>query len=144
MVNTITHGKPLPPEVFRADRGAHRWRAAVRRGVDQVGARIRLVAGRRGPLRTDWCVTALAIPTSLRASLVARLDRLASERSIVQLGACIGREFSHELLARVSGEAPDVLDDALDTLVDAGLISGRGTSPAVVYPFKHALVQDAA
>lgn len=53
----------------------------------------------------------LAIPTTLRDSLIARLDRLAPIREVAQVGACIGREFSYDLLAAVSG-----LEDARLTL----------------------------
>ena len=40
----------------------------------------------------------LAIPTTLHASLMARLDRLSTAREIVQIGGAIGREFTRELL----------------------------------------------
>ena len=87
---------------------------------------------------------ALAIPTSLRDSLAARLDRLAPVKEIAQIGACIGREFSRELLYRVAALEAEQLDDALDRLVEAELISRRKTPSDIVYTFKHALVQDAA
>ena len=87
---------------------------------------------------------ALAIPTSLRDSLAARLDRLAPVKEVAQIGACIGREFSQELLSQVAGLDSATLTAALDKLVDAGLITRRGAPPDVVYTFKHALVQDAA
>jgi tetratricopeptide (TPR) repeat protein len=86
----------------------------------------------------------LAIPTSLRDSLAARLDRLAPVKEIAQIGACIGRQFTHEVMAHVAGLDSAELESALDRLVDAGLITRRGTAPDAVYTFKHALVQDAA
>jgi class 3 adenylate cyclase/tetratricopeptide (TPR) repeat protein len=87
---------------------------------------------------------ALAIPTSLRDSLAARLDRLAPVKEIAQIGACIGREFSHELISRVAALDDAHLREALDTLVEAGLITRHGSAPDLFYVFKHALVQDAA
>jgi class 3 adenylate cyclase/DNA-binding SARP family transcriptional activator len=92
----------------------------------------------------DGPLPPLAIPTTLQASLVARLDRLGAIKEVAQIGAAIGREFSHELIALVSGMAPKDLDAALERLTDAGLISRRGTPPAATYTFRHALVQDAA
>ena len=86
----------------------------------------------------------LAIPTSLQASLMARLDRLASLKDVAQIGAAIGREFSYELLTAVAGRSKADLQLALDQLVAAGLIFRRGTPPRVSLQFKHALVQDAA
>ena len=45
---------------------------------------------------------ALAVPASLQASLMARLDRLGPAKEVAQIGAAIGREFSHALLAAVA------------------------------------------
>jgi predicted ATPase/class 3 adenylate cyclase len=92
----------------------------------------------------DGPLPPLAIPTTLQASLVARLDRLASVKDVAQIGAAIGREFSHELIAAASALAPMDLDAALERLTASGLISRRGTPPHATYSFKHALVQDAA
>ena len=92
----------------------------------------------------DGPLPPLAIPTTLQASLVARLDRLASPKDVAQIGAAIGREFSYELIAAVSALAPMDLDAALEGLMASGLISRRGTPPDATYAFKHALVQDAA
>ena len=86
----------------------------------------------------------LAIPTTLQASLLARLDRLAPVREVAQIGAALGRQFSHELISAVSRMPRQELDDALARLVRAELIFRRGTPPDAEYTFKHALVQDAA
>lgn len=86
----------------------------------------------------------LSIPASLRDSLLARLDRLSPVKHIIQTGACIGREFSYELLARVCGLSDVSLEAALGKLTEAGLVYRRGTPPQATYTFKHALVQDAA
>jgi len=87
---------------------------------------------------------AFAIPTSLQASLIARLDRLAPLKDIAQIGATIGREFPYELLAAVAGRAASDLDAALEQLVQAGLLFRRGTRARSTLAFKHALVRDAA
>ena len=85
-----------------------------------------------------------AIPTSLRDSLMARLDRLASVGHVAQIGAAIGREFSYALLRAVSRLPEDDLQTSLARLVASELVFQRGTPPDAVYAFKHALVQDAA
>ena len=87
---------------------------------------------------------ALAVPASLQASLMARLDRLGPAKEIAQIGAAIGREFSHALLAAVVREPGAELASALDRLVAAGLLFRQGVPPHTTYLFKHALVQDAA
>jgi len=87
---------------------------------------------------------ALAVPASLHASLMARLDRLGSAKDVAQIGAAIGREFSHPLLAAVMAEPEAKLQSALDRLMTAGLLFRQGAPPHATYLFKHALVQDAA
>jgi predicted ATPase/class 3 adenylate cyclase len=89
-------------------------------------------------------LAALAVPASLHASLMARLDRLGAAKRVAQIGAAIGREFSHALLAAVVGEPEAELGAALDRLVAAGLLFRQGAPPHAAYLFKHALVQDAA
>jgi class 3 adenylate cyclase/predicted ATPase len=87
----------------------------------------------------------LAVPASLYASLMARLDRLGGPaKELAQIAAVIGREFSHALLASVVPQPEAGLRSALDRLIAAGLLFRRGVPPHVTYLFKHALVQDAA
>jgi predicted ATPase len=87
---------------------------------------------------------ALAVPASLHASLMARLDRLGPAKEVAQIGSAIGREFSHALLASVAGKPEAGLGAALDRLVQAGLLGRQGVPPQASYLFEHALVQDAA
>jgi class 3 adenylate cyclase/predicted ATPase len=87
----------------------------------------------------------LAVPATLHASLMARLDRLGPvAKEIAQIGAGIGREFSYELLAHVAQKSGANLRAALGSLSKAGLVSCRGTPPQAAFLFKHALVRDAA
>jgi predicted ATPase len=88
--------------------------------------------------------SALAVPASLHASLMARLDRLGPAKEVAQIGSAIGREFSHALLAAVAPKSDAELGSALDRLVQAGLLFRQGVPPQASYLFKHALVQDAA
>jgi len=88
--------------------------------------------------------SASAVPTTLQASLLSRLDHLGHEaKEIAQVGAAIGREFSYELLSAVRQDE-GVLKRGLDRLVGASLLFQRGGPPNTVYAFKHALVQDTA
>lgn len=84
------------------------------------------------------------IPETLQASLMARLDRLGEAKELVQIGAVIGREFGHSLLAAVTGRSEQELATLLETVVHSDLVFRRATPPDAVYTFKHALVQDAA
>jgi predicted ATPase/class 3 adenylate cyclase len=92
----------------------------------------------------DVASVAVAVPASLHASLMERLDRLGAAKRVAQIGSAIGREFSHSLLAAVVGEPEAALGAALDRLSAAGLLFRQGVPPQATYLFKHALVQDAA
>jgi class 3 adenylate cyclase/predicted ATPase len=87
---------------------------------------------------------ALAVPATLHASLMARLDRLGPAKELAQVGAAIGREFSHPLLVAVERKPEAELQAALDRLIGAGLLLQQGSAPYATYLFKHALVRDAA
>jgi class 3 adenylate cyclase/predicted ATPase len=87
---------------------------------------------------------ATAVPATLYASLMARLDRLHPGKETAQIGAAIGREFSYELVAAVTDGSDRDLRRALDQLGAAGLVFPRGVPPDATYLFKHALVQDVA
>ena len=88
--------------------------------------------------------SAIAVPPSLHASLMARLDRLGPAKEVAQIAAAIGREFSHTLLAAIVRKPEAEVRSALDRLIGASLLFRQGTPPQASYLFKHALVQDAA
>ena len=75
---------------------------------------------------------------------MARLDRLGPAKEVAQIGAAIGREFSHALLTEVVRKPEAELGSALDRLMAAGLLFRQGVPAQASYLFKHALVQDAA
>ena len=144
MIAGMTGGKVLPPGIAEhiVDRTdgvplfiEELTKAVIESGiVTEVGDHY-AVAGQVGPL---------AIPTTLHASLLARLDRLAPTREVAQIAAALGRQFSHELISAVAGMPQQHLDNALDQLVASELIFRRGVPPDAEYTFKHALVQEAA
>jgi class 3 adenylate cyclase len=143
-VGEMTGGRVLPPEVMEEilshTDGVPLFVEELTKSVLESG----LLREQGDHYLLQGPLPALAIPTSLRDSLAARLDRLAPVKEIAQIGACIGREFSHELLSSVVMLDGARLEEALDKLVDAGLITRRGIAPDLFYTFKHALVQDAA
>jgi len=144
LVAKLTRGRTLPPEVLdqiltHTD-GVPLFVEELTKSVLESG----LMRDLGDHYVLDAPLPALAIPTTLRDSLLARLDRLAPIREIAQIGACIGREFSYELLVAVSPLKGMGLDEALEQLTKTGLVSRRGMPPDAIYIFKHALVQDAA
>ena len=89
-------------------------------------------------------LNALAIPSSLNDSLMARLDRLGAVKEVAQLAATLGREFSYELLQAVASLDATALQEALEKLVESEILHQRGLLPQARYIFRHALIQDAA
>jgi class 3 adenylate cyclase/tetratricopeptide (TPR) repeat protein len=89
-------------------------------------------------------LASVAIPATLTDSLMSRLDRLGSAKSVAQIGAAIGREFPYELLAKVAARPEEEVKDDLYRLVEAGLVMSRPSASVRMYGFKHALVRDAA
>ncbi len=144
LVQRVADGKPLPSairdQIVRRTDGVPLFIEELTRTVLESGV-LHEADGRYG---LDGPLPSAAIPSSLQASLLARLDRLAPTRQIAQVGAAIGREFPHRLLSRVADCNEVELQTAVDWLIVAGLISRRGIPPEATYTFKHALVQDAA
>jgi predicted ATPase/class 3 adenylate cyclase len=144
LVERVTTGKTLPKEVTdeiltRTD-GVPLFIEELTKTVLESG----LLQERNGHYVLERPLPSLAIPTTLHASLMARLDRLAPVREVAQIGAVAGREFHYELLYTVAGMPRERLEDALEQLVRSELIFRRGESPHAVYTFKHTLVRDAA
>jgi class 3 adenylate cyclase/predicted ATPase len=140
----VTGGKPLPREVIDQV-------LAKTDGVPLFVEELTKTILESGVLRDagsqyvlDGSLPPLAIPSTLRDSLMARLDRLAPVKEIAQIGACIGREFSFELIASVGVVPKPELEEGLQRLVESQLIFKHGSGPAALYSFKHALVRDAA
>ena len=144
LVLGVTGGKTLPREVMdqilaHTD-GVPLFIEELTKMVLEGG----LLRERDGGYVLEGPLPPLAIPTSLQASLTARLDRLSPVREVAQIGAVVGREFHYELLNAVAGLPKQKLDEALDQLVRSELMFCRGDIPHAVYTFKHALVRDAA
>jgi predicted ATPase len=75
---------------------------------------------------------------------MARLDRLATVKSLAQLGATLGREFAYELFQAVGLWDEETVRRGLHQLVEAEFLYQRGLPPQATYTFKHALIQDVA
>jgi len=144
MIIHVTGGRALPKEIAdqivdRTD-GVPLFVEELTKSVVESG----LVTDAGDRFTVTGPVPWLKIPTTLHGSLLSRLDHLAGTREVAQIGAALGKQFSHELISAVAGMPQQHLADALAHLVRADLIIRRGTAPDVEYTFKHALVQDTA
>jgi predicted ATPase len=128
VVEEITDGVPLFVEELTK---------AVLEGADQDNRAAAVLSASPLP--------ALEVPSTLHASLIARVDRIGTAaKEGAQIGAVMGREFTYELIEPVAQRGAVELQAALARLAEAGLLFCRGTPPHASYLFKHALVQDAA
>jgi len=144
LVREIVGGKALPDNVVaqileRTD-GVPLFIEELTKSVVESG----LLREEEGGYVLDGPLPALAIPTSLHASLMARLDHLAPVRRVAQIGAAFGRWFRYTSIRAVCGLPEDELQASLARLVASELVFQNGMPPDAIYTFKHALVQDAA
>lgn len=144
LINGIAGGKRLPDAVteeivVRSD-GVPLFVEEMTRTVLESGK----LAERDRRYELVGEALSLDIPETLSASLLARLGPPSVMRELALIGATIGREFSHDILAAVSEQPEPILREALGRLIDTGLVFMRNRPPQAVYAFKHALVRDAA
>lgn len=144
MVTRLTGGKALPPELLRQV-------VAKTDGIPLFVEELTKMVLESGWLKDEgehYALTGplppLSIPTTLQASLTARLDRLEGVKEVAQLGATLGRAFTYELIRAAARLDEARLQERLAQLVDAELLYQRGLPPHTSYLFKHALVQEAA
>jgi predicted ATPase len=144
LITEVAQGRVLPEEVtnqilVRTD-GVPLFIEELTKAVLESG----LLRKRERDYVLDGPLAPVAIPSTLHASLMARLDRSTSVRQVAQVGAALGRQFSHELLHAVAEMPERQLNDGLEQLVSAELVFRHGEPPNAQYTFKHALVQDVA
>jgi predicted ATPase/class 3 adenylate cyclase len=144
MIESIAGGKKLPPdlsrEIAQKTDGIPLFVEELTRMVIESG----MVREQDNRYELTSPLTALAIPSTLYESLMARLDRLGAAKEIAQIAAIIGKEFSYELLQAISPLDEAKLTGALNRLVDADVLEQYLLSPQTQYSFRHALIRDAA
>lgn len=144
LIENVVGGKALPPEVIeqiveKTD-GIPLFVEELTKTIVESG----LIAETDGSYRLSGAFPEVTVPATLQDSLMARLDRAASIGEVAQVGACIGRQFSRDLLSAVLALDQTTVNAALQQLEAAGLLFRSGTAKNVSYTFKHALVRDVA
>jgi class 3 adenylate cyclase/tetratricopeptide (TPR) repeat protein len=144
LVKRVAGGKDLPPalldQITTQTDGVPLFIEEVTKSVLESG----ILREEGGVYVLAGPLPLLAVPSTLQASLIARLDRLAPVRALVQTSAALGREFTYAVLKAVTALPDAELELLLGQLVASELVRQRGTVPHATYIFKHALVQDAA
>jgi len=141
MIDRVVGNKPLPAnirkDIIERTDGIPLFVEEMTKAVLEAGGELEAI-------HAAAAVHSSAVPASLQASLMARLDRLSPAKEVAQIGAAIGREFSYDLISTVSALSEQTLQTALALLVGAEVIFQRGKPPYATYLFKHALVQETA
>jgi len=144
MIDRMTGGKPLPSEVIQQllakTDGVPLFVEELTKMVLESG----LVKESQGRYELTGPLPALAIPTTLHDSLMARVDRLGTARGVVQLGAGLGRQFAFDLLQAVSRLEEEIVQRELSKAVEAELLYQQGLPPRATYVFKHDLIRETA
>jgi class 3 adenylate cyclase/tetratricopeptide (TPR) repeat protein len=144
LIRSVAGGLELPPEIVREilDKvdGVPLYVEEITKMVLESDALVE--ADGRYELRETSA--ALAVPPTLQESLMARLDRVATSRDVVQLAATLGRSFDYALLRAVADRPEAELEQELSRLVEAEILHGDLGAHGRSYVFKHALIQDAA
>jgi class 3 adenylate cyclase/tetratricopeptide (TPR) repeat protein len=144
LIDNIIGGKALPPglaaQIIARTDGVPLFVEELTKTIIESGD---LVAQDERYVYAQSSAT-IALPETLRDSLMARLDRAPLSKEIAQVGSVIGREFSYELIAGLELMGEETLLKGLQHLTSSGLASCLGEIPNAVYTFSHAMVQDAA
>ena len=144
LIATLGAGRRLPDQVVEqivsSAGGIPLYVEEVERSVLESGQ----LVGREDTWDLAAPFVELEIPGTLQGSLLARLDALGSAKSVAQVAAVLGRSFTRDVLASVSGLSTEQLARLLDRLVASGLLLHDETSEKGEYVFKHVLMQEAA
>jgi predicted ATPase len=144
LVTRLSGGKRLPPEVVASIVDKTDGVPLFVEELTKAFLEADILQEEADHYRLSGPLTEMAIPTTLKDSLMARLDRLPMVREVAQLAAVLGREFAYEKLQALTGVDEETLQDGLAQLVDTELLYRRGQASRATYSFKHALVQDTA
>jgi class 3 adenylate cyclase/tetratricopeptide (TPR) repeat protein len=144
MVERLTADKPLPVEVVRQIASKTDGVPLFVEELTKMVLEAPWLEERDGRYVVAASRPLLSIPTTLRDSLAARLDQLGPHRDVAQIGSCLGREFSYELIRALVPGDDGRLGRSLHALVDAELLHQHGDGVHARYTFKHAMVRDAA
>ncbi len=140
IVRRVAEPTAVPPnlmdEILARSDGVPLFLEEVTKAALEIGVLSELSRGRRAE--------GSAVPITIRASLLGRLDRLGDARELAEIAAVIGRDFNLDMLALVAEQPATALAAGLERLTESGLVQPRGAPGSGQYRFKHALIQDTA
>src|SRR5205823_6490608 len=103
------------------------------------------LVGERGAYRLAGTLAAVRVPSTVKAVLAARIDRLPpDQKRLLQIAAVIGKDVPDALLRAVAGRADDDLHHGLSALQAAEFLYEASLFPELEYTFRHALTHEVA
>jgi class 3 adenylate cyclase/tetratricopeptide (TPR) repeat protein len=85
----------------------------------------------------------VTIPSTIQDVIMARVDSLSEgAKGLLQIGSVVGREFSQDIIQKVTGLSERELLSHLSVLRDSELLYERGIYPQSTHIFRHALTQE--
>jgi class 3 adenylate cyclase/tetratricopeptide (TPR) repeat protein len=104
---------------------------------------LKIIDRQNGTYKLTKNLKTITIPSTIQDVIMARVDALPEgAKEIVRTGSVIEREFSHELLKKITNLPEQDLLSHLSTLKDSELLYERGIYPDSAYIFKHALTRE--
>jgi predicted ATPase len=144
LATQVAGGKPLPPAVLEQ-------LVAKTEGVPLLVEELTEMVLASGLVREEadryvlsGPLPPLALPPTVQAALVARLEQLGEAQAVAQVGVVWGRGFTEAQLQAVAPLDQRRLDQALARLVAADVLREVLLPPRMIYVFNHALLQEAA
>ncbi len=106
---------------------------------------LRIIERKDGRYHLAKDLKEVTIPATIQDVIMARVDSLPEGmKGLLQAVSVIGREFSYDLIKRVTGLTEQELLSHLSGLKDSELLYERGIYPQSAYIFKHMLTQEIA
>ena len=104
---------------------------------------LKIIERKHNKCRLAKDIQDVTIPSTIQDVIMARVDSLPEgAKEVLQTGSVIEREFSYELIRRVTGLPEQELLSYLSVLKDSELLYERGIYPESTYIFKHALTRE--
>ena len=136
MVRYRAGGKRLPAEVVQQISAKTEGVPLFVEEVTKTIMESRLLKETAERYELQGPLPALAIPVTLQDALMARLDRLGTAKSLAQLGATIGRQFTYDLLREVAQRRRRNGTVGAGTVSRGGIALPAGAAPAGDLPLQ--------
>ncbi|WP_169316397.1 ATP-binding protein [Desulfomonile tiedjei] len=97
----------------------------------------------RGSYKLAPDFSGVSLPLTVNSAIMARVDKLPRKaKKVLRAASAIEREFSYDLMQKVTRFSDNDLEHCFGALQDSNLIYGDTSGQECVYVFRHALTRD--